>query len=382
MTRPVRRASALVGALLAVRCGSPTGPTPPKPTSPVIACPAPLTVGSLDGQPTLVTFGSATATNGTQPLTITCTPANNTVFPIGQTTVTCTVVDHDQRRDSCSFIVTVTAPPTISMTAFIAFGDSMTYGENGIDSLASFDTRFHPQYQVSNPYPVLLRHELSARYTKQTFIVANDGLGGERAQCALQDPSNPECPSGPGTIDTLSRFHRDVIGHYQVVLLLEGANDLYDKDASEVPLAIGGLRAMLNDAKTYGVVPYIGTLPPENPAGLRGRGYFLVDQFNSQVAALAQSIPGVTLVDLNKAFNGDLSLLSADGLHPNEQGYQLMADTFFSVLKDTLEQPPGAATPSLLSGILRAPAAPVASPEGAEGAGAPRYIPRARQRRQ
>jgi len=37
---------------------------------------------------------------------------------------------------------------------------------------------------------------------------------------------------------------------------------------------------------------------------------------------------------------GDFSLLGSDGLHPNAAGYQRIADTFFGVIKQTLELPP------------------------------------------
>ena len=35
----------------------------------------------------------------------------------------------------------------------------------------------------------------------------------------------------------------------------------------------------------------------------------------------------------------DMTLIGGDDLHPTAQGYQVIADTFFKVIKDTLEQP-------------------------------------------
>jgi lysophospholipase L1-like esterase len=41
---------------------------------------------------------------------------------------------------------------------------------------------------------------------------------------------------------------------------------------------------------------------------------------------------GVAVADLEAAFNDQSKYMSADGLHPNEAGNQLVAATFFDVL--------------------------------------------------
>jgi len=49
-------------------------------------------------------------------------------------------------------------------------------------------------------------------------------------------------------------------------------------------------------------------------------------------------------VDVYAGFEGNLTLIGDDGLHPNEQGYQRMADVFFAAIRANLETPfPGAA---------------------------------------
>ena len=47
----------------------------------------------------------------------------------------------------------------------------------------------------------------------------------------------------------------------------------------------------------------------------------------------------------------DLSLIGADGLHPNANGYHKIADTFFALLRQQLEVSPGP-TPTALPNIL------------------------------
>ena len=50
---------------------------------------------------------------------------------------------------------------------------------------------------------------------------------------------------------------------------------------------------------------------------------------------------GAELVDLYQAFDGHVdTLIGGDGLHPNEAGYQKMAETFFTAIRGRLELPP------------------------------------------
>jgi hypothetical protein len=47
------------------------------------------------------------------------------------------------------------------------------------------------------------------------------------------------------------------------------------------------------------------------------------------------------LVDVEAAFGTAYEqFIGADGLHPNPQGYAKIADTFFGVIRLTLESPP------------------------------------------
>ena len=67
----------------------------------------------------------------------------------------------------------------------------------------------------------------------------------------------------------------------------------------------------------------------------------------SRLSTLAYG-EGIPFVDVNAAFGGDLTLLSTDGLHPNANGYQRIADTFFNSLTATLD-----ITPASLAGVRR-----------------------------
>jgi lysophospholipase L1-like esterase len=261
-----------------------------------------------------VVYGMATVTGGAPPVTVVCSPASGSVFQIGSTAAECTATDQRQRLDTCTFTVTLTAPPRISLTRFLAFGDSMTAGEvvdlNSVRGLAVHD-------ELS--YPTDLRLQLASRYTAQTVTVRNEGRSGEAVVAS----------NAPRRLSALLAS-----GQYDVVLIMEGANDIASRDSRDIPRALDGLRFMVRDARSRGLRPFLGTLPPES-----GLARTLVSPFNAQLKAMAMS-EAVPVADVFDAFNGDFSFLGSDGLHPNAAGYQKIADTFFAVIKQNLELPP------------------------------------------
>lgn len=308
-------------------------PAPVTPDPPKITCPAALTAQSVDGLQATVTFSAPVVVNGQAPVTTTCTPAAGSAFSIGQKTVTCSATDALQRTDSCSFLVTVQAPPKLSTTSFLAFGDSITAGEDGQNSTAPsaslMSARFHPTvlFPFAQRYPSELQQLLASRYQTQSPTVDNQGLPGE----AASDPA------------TLTRFTGlTATRRYSVVLIMEGTNDLYDRDDKIYPFAYDGLRSMIRDAKGKGLRPYLATIPPMNPSACvpvcRGLPWSLVAGFNDGVRTLA-STEGVTLVDIYQGFNGNLALIGPDGLHPSADGYVKIAELFFAAIKQTLETP-------------------------------------------
>jgi hypothetical protein len=299
-----------------------------------------------------VTFQSPIASGGTAPVNAVCAPPSGINLPVNTTTtVTCTATDAKQRTASCSFQVTVKAAPipVIGITKFAAFGDSMTWGEDGQDDSGAtpLDFRITPRVRVHTPYPEQLRNLLNQRYINQAgqFIVDNDGCGGE----ALQPP-----PAGSKTYDCIYEFNLDnSISRFEVmirrgtlaggapydaVLIMEGANDVakFAGDALASGKAISALQSMIDYAKLFNVRPYVATLPPENAAGKRGAGAPYVDGFNSQIIALA-ALEGATLVDVHGAVSQ--SMLAPDGLHLTTAGYNAIAQAFLDKLSATADLP-------------------------------------------
>jgi lysophospholipase L1-like esterase len=305
--------------------------TPTRPTqtfdSPKVFCPAPISRLSPSGQPAAISYGAPTVTGGTPPTTASCSPVSGTTFPIGVTNVTCTATDQVQRTNSCTFTVTITAPPRLSATRFLAFGDSITWGEDGRDFATSLSVptiRPRVQFPAPNTYPGALQGLLAARYTAQTPQVQNAGSPGEMVTDSRTFPRFVGLTSS---------------GAYDVVLLMEGANDLSRHD---IPGVINGLARMVDDAKSRQMRVFLATIPPENPLGFnpdRGVEAAQVPPLNDQIRVLAIS-KNVPLVDVYQAFGGDLSLLGNDGLHPTAAGYHVIADAFFASIRQTLELAP------------------------------------------
>lgn len=333
--------------MIIAACASPSKPTQvPVPTPatsdpPKITCPAAQTAQSLDGGATAVPFTAPSVLNGQTPVTTICSPAAGSPFSIGQATVTCTATDALQRADTCSFVVTVLTPPKLSTTSFLAFGDSITAGEDGQNSTApsqsEMSARVHPSvlFPLAQRYPTELQTLLSNRYRTQSPTIDNQGFPGEAASD----------PAAVRRFTSLTSSRR-----YSVALIMEGSNDLYDRDDRVVPRAIDGLRSMIRDAKSRGMRPYLATIPPMNPAACvpvcRGLAWSLVSGYNDSVRALASG-EGATLVDVYQGFGGNLALVGPDGLHPSAEGYAKIADLFFTAIKQTLETsvPTGAQAP-------------------------------------
>lgn len=329
--------------LFAAACASSTTPTPVPPTEdpPQISCPAPQTIQLTSGTSASVTF-TPTTTKGKAPVAVTCAPLSGSPFNVGTTTVNCSATDALQRTAPCTFTVTVLAvvpPPVLSATTFVAFGDSITRGEDGIDgpptpacsSVATARLQFGPRVILpdAQTYPGQLQQMLIARYKVQTPSVDNQGCPGE----ALNDQATTT------EVDPLTRFDRLIASRrYESVLIMEGSNDmlLATKDSHKLGSALVVLRQMVGDAKSRGLKPLLATIPPMNPAGVRAGGAAVVPDFNIGVKGIAQA-ESVPLVDVNAAFNNNFSLIGADGLHPTAAGYTVIASAFADAIKNNLE---------------------------------------------
>lgn len=229
--------------------------------------------------------------------------------------VSCTATDGAGRSATCGFAVDVTAVPVLARTRFMAFGDSLTEGKVSLAPLVLLDAG--PQ-----SYPARLRGLLNARYTSQTITLVNEGWGGERA-----DESFP-------------RFRGALSQHRpEVVLLMHGVNDLISSSAGRVQSAADGVEELVKEGRTAGAAVFVATLPPFGN-GPKASCHECVDAYNSRIRSLAVA-KGATLVDVHGAWGGRTELMGADGIHPTEAGYEVIATAFFDAIRRTLETSQG-----------------------------------------
>lgn len=298
-------------------CGgkNPNEPPPPPVGDPSISCPADVTT-TVSAVPAAVTYTAPTATGGTTPTSVTCDVASGASLPAGTTPVSCTVTDAIGRKAVCGFTITVVLRVYTRYTTYWAFGDSLTEGEVSTSSLAI------KAVDASAAYPTQLRALMAARYTQQTITVENHGRVGERADDGA-DRLRAELTAGPVP---------------DVLLLLEGTNEMLQRDAALVDTIVPTLRVDIDEARARGVKQILlATFPPVR-AGVRGSlAEPYIAPVNTGVRNLAVE-KGVPLVDLYEAMHGqEATLIGDDGLHPTVAGYRRMAETFLTAIRQQFE---------------------------------------------
>jgi lysophospholipase L1-like esterase len=258
-------------------------------------------------------YSTPMASGGDPPVAVTCAPASGSTFPAGPTTVTCTATDAANQTARCTFVVTVVLTQQLSVTNVLAFGDSLTAGAMSVGGQLVVEP--------SVAYPADLQMLLQQQYTGQRIVVVGDGVVGETAaQGAARLPGE------------LASRHPDV------VLLLEGVNDLHAPllDGG-IPEALSGVSTMIQEARNAGIQILVGTLPPATPGALPPDTAALIVPFNAQLVPLAQA-SGATVVDLYSAFVSDApDWIGPDGLHLTVAGYQEMAQLFFSAIRTNFD---------------------------------------------
>jgi lysophospholipase L1-like esterase len=209
---------------------------------------------------------------------------------------------------------------TLGITRILAFGDSMTFG---VVPAPGLRFRLDAGAGIPQSYPFKLQALLTARYATQSVQVFNDGIGGKRVD------------------EDRGRLAGDMaIASPQLVLLMEGANDLNTIAISGVPgtnqlvdNVVGQLEDMVRDVvERRGIPVFLATIPPMRDP--KGWGKALVPRYNAGIRAMAAK-KGATLVDIGAQIPD--SMVGSDGLHPTEEGYQRIAEIFLDAIKQKYE---------------------------------------------
>lgn len=194
--------------------------------------------------------------------------------------------------------------------AVVAFGDSITDG-------------FQSTVDANARWPNDLARRLDAR-NGGTLSVVDEGIS---ANEVLADTAGPTAG-----VAGVTRFERDVIDRAGVkdVILLEGVNDIGNND-TQADALIAGYEQIIAQAHAAGLKIFGGTLTP-----FEGAGYWSPEKEQTRETVnnwilTSGAFDGV--IDFAKAtadpndpqmFNPAYD--SGDHLHPNDAGYQAMAN--------------------------------------------------------
>jgi lysophospholipase L1-like esterase len=351
-------------------CGNssstPTGPTPVG--VPSLVCPASISIVGVTVPSLIETYPAPIESGGAPPVNVSCQPVSGSAFPIGNTTVTCTATDARNQPATCAFHVTITSQQLAAMT-FVAFGDSITAGENGLNPtnaseptqanftgctpasaanrrVASLNQAKPNWIDVPNSYPTMLQTMLDGRFIGEGITVINEGSPGEVTSSAMQ-----------GCTGVLRLPVVLAADQPNVLLILEGINDLSGMNPPmETNQVMTDLGTMVTDARNAQPAPkyiFLSTLLPvlnndvgcapnsqtEPPCRNFAEENEEIQAANALIAVLAQS-RGVPLVDAYTAFyNQDpsfVTLIGPDGLHPTPLGNQVLAQTFYNAVVGTV----------------------------------------------
>jgi len=185
-------------------------------------------------------------------------------------------------------LVSCSKPPeTLSKlpedAVILAFGDSLTYG-TGASSL--------------HDYPSLL-----AGLTEREVI--NEGIPGEVSS------------------DGLKRLPA-LLDEYQpeLLILIHGGNDMLRKIPGEQTIA--NLSKMIDEARSRNVAVVMLGVPQPNLFRLNSADFYQAIAENQRIPVDLETLPDIL------ADNG----MKSDMIHPNDAGYQRMADNIFRLLQE------------------------------------------------
>lgn len=318
-------------------CGGNHNPNPgPGPTPvadpPQISCPADVTITSVAAPSQAVTFAAPTVTAGATPVTTTCAPESGASFPLGTTAVSCTASDAMTRTATCRFNVTLKGF-TIGVTKYLAFGDSVTEGQNG-QRFGLIDL-----VDVPNAYPTRLQSLFDGNFPGQGITVPNEGIGGEPVESAVIRLPDVMATRRPGAVLLIDGFNNLLADCH--------LNENNSKCPGTIDFVAGKLRECVRIARSGGAsYVFVATLTPPGPyvptPGYNDRRIdgAAITKLNARIKSQLPA-EGAIVVDIYPMFVGhEAEYTGPDGLHLYPPGNQAMADAFFAAVKATVPQTP------------------------------------------
>lgn len=205
-----------------------------------------------------------------------------------------------------NYVQQIQPPLHLQPDEFIAFGDSITYGWDNGDA-------------KERGYPPRLLKLLPDTF--KTPNVYNRGVPAE------------------ATWEAVGRVFNVITTDLALYLLLmEGTNDVSNESYSLDATAFN-LKEMAKKCLNFGVIPLISTIIPR----ARSRWTAIAEErtllLNEKIRILATDHPLILVENFQNFYDypassgGYESLISTDNLHPNDKGYQFMAETWYAKIK-------------------------------------------------
>jgi GDSL-like Lipase/Acylhydrolase family/Dockerin type I domain len=161
--------------------------------------------------------------------------------------------------------------------------------------------------------------------------VVNAGVGGEKTPEALNRIDSVLAQGVPG----------------DVLLLMEGTNDVTQRDTIGIEVTISDLDVMADRAASRNLSVIQATVIPRPPTANKDPDNVLTDQLNGRIRNLA-GFRQRRLADPNEVFRRTANLFAGfysndptDHVgHPNAAGYDILAGVFFNVIQGIDNVPP------------------------------------------
>lgn len=206
-------------------------------------------------------------------------------------------------------------PADFPIKKILCFGDSVTFG---VTQQYGGSGGMRPALTTVEGYVPKLWRRLEERFGSG-FDLVNEGVGGENTTDGLE------------RIDEMIRRHDP-----DLVLIIEGILDVNHDDA-RFPIVRSNLAEMMQRGIRRDKLVIIGTYLPVNPDGYR---VFEVENITRLNLVIRQEARGknVPVADHELAAPEGFRGMGSDGLHPNNIGYETIAQVWFESIVVMLEE--------------------------------------------
>jgi lysophospholipase L1-like esterase len=214
------------------------------------------------------------------------------------------------------FLKSVEVQATDKTGVVVAFGDSITDGPGSTPD-------------ASNTYPNQLARLLAASHGRLKMAALNQGLAGNRVLASFVG----------GGQNAQARFDRDVLSQPGVthLIVLIGLNDIFFTGGMAADQVIAGQKQLIIRAHAQGIKVFGGTLTPVRVTGILEADRQTINEW------IRTSGEYDAVIDFDAAIrdpNNPTIILpaynSGDNIHPNDAGYEAMAQAAYAVLRRDL----------------------------------------------